>query len=331
MEFLETTGIDVSKNTIDVALHKAKLHHVFQNNPEGFMQMIKWIEKTCQINKENILFGLEHTGLYSYNLTLFLHDKSLKYAILPGLEIKYSLGITRGKNDKVDAKRIAQYCYEKREVITVSTPESKEITKLKKLLSLRERVVKQRAGYKANLKEITIFLNKKDNKILFSSQESILKQLTKQIVIIDKAMLDIIEESIKLKEQYQLLTSIKGVGKQVALNMIVMTEGFTKFKNWRKFASFSGIAPFPNSSGTSIRGKTKVSNLANKKIKSLLDLSAKSAIQFNKEMKMYYESRVEKGKPKMSAVNAVRNKIVARMFAVIERKTAYVDFMKYAA
>ena len=113
--------------------------------------------------------------------------------------------------------------------------------------------------------------------------------------------------------------------------MIAYTSAFTKFKNARKFASYCGIAPFPNSSGTSIRGRSKVSNLANKKIKSLLDLCAKVAIQYNSEMKLFYNRRVEKGKNKMSTINIVRNKLVARIFAVIERKTPYVDFMKYAA
>ncbi|MCK5705403.1 MAG: IS110 family transposase, partial [Cyclobacteriaceae bacterium] len=89
--------------------------------------------------------------------------------------------------------------------------------------------------------------------------------------------------------------------------------------------SYCGIAPFPNTSGTSIRGKTKVSNLANKKIKSLFDLCAKSAIQHNPEMKAYYNRRLEEGKNKMSTINIVRNKLLSRIFAVVNRQTPYVD------
>ena len=113
--------------------------------------------------------------------------------------------------------------------------------------------------------------------------------------------------------------------------LITYTNAFTKFKDARKFASFCGIAPFPNSSGTSIRGTTKVSHLANKKIKSLLDLCAKSAIQYNPEMKVYYHKRIEKGKNKMSTINIIRNKIVSRVFAVVKRQTPYVNTMKFAA
>lgn len=72
-------------------------------------------------------------------------------------------------------------------------------------------------------------------------------------------------------------------------------------------------------------------NLANKKIKSLFDLCAKSAIQHNLEMRIYYKRRLEEGKNKMSTINIIRNKLLARIFAVIERQTPYVDIRKYAA
>src|SRR5690554_5555615 len=106
-----------------------------------------------------------------------------------------------------------------------------------------------------------------------------IRYLSKQIESVEKQMEGMIEENESMSRNFRLLTSIKGVGPQTALFMIAYTANFTKFKNWRKFASYCGIAPFPNSSGTSIRGRTKVSNLANKKIKSLLDLCAKSSIQ----------------------------------------------------
>lgn len=155
--------------------------------------------------------------------------------------------------------------------------------------------------------------------------------LTKQINDVEKQMITLIKCDDKLKKQYELITSIKGLGMQSTLFIIAYTSGFTKFKNARKFASYIGIAPFPNTSGTSLIGRTKVSHLANKKIKSLLDMCSKSAIQHNPEMKKYYEKRVAEGKNKMSTLNIIRNKLVARIFAVVERGSIYVDIMKYAA
>jgi len=205
------------------------------------------------------------------------------------------------------------------------------IQSLKRLTTLRERMVKQRAGFIASLKESKRVYLRKDNEIYFSSQEKIIRSLSKQIKEIENQISILINEQHNLKRQYDLILSIKGVGPQTAVNLIIYTEGFTKFENSRKFASYCGIAPFPNSSGTSIRGRTKISHLANKKVKSLLDLCAKSAIQFNNEMKIYYKNRIDQGKNKRSTINIIRNKLLARIFAVVKRDIPYVDVLKYAA
>ena len=135
----------------------------------------------------------------------------------------------------------------------------------------------------------------------------------------------------RLKETYKLVTSVKGIGMQTAIMIIVFTDNFSKFENWRKFASYCGVAPFPYQSGTSIKGRTKVSHLANKKLKAIINMCAISAIQHNPEMKLYYHKRIEQGKSKMSTVNIIRNKLIARVFAVVKRQTPYVDTFKFAA
>ena len=331
MEILETLGVDISKKVIDTHLHKENLFRQFENNKKGFKQMIKWLEKSSKVPTENLLFAMEHTGIYCHSISLFLFEENFNYVILPGLEIKQSMGMTRGKNDKADAKRIALYAYEKRDRLKSNIPSSESIVKLKRLFSLRERMVKQRAGYKMSLKEQSEILSKSKNKLLLKIQKRLIKCLTKEIDILETEIETIISEDDNLKFQYDLIVTIKGVGKQTALYMIVFTEGFRKFDSWRKFASYCGIAPFPNTSGSSIRGRTKVSHLANKKLKSLLDLCAKSSIQYNEEMKLYYQKRIALGKNKMSTINIIRNKILARIFAVINRKSPYVDLMKYAA
>ena len=239
------------------------------------------------------------------------------------------MGITRGKDDKIDAKRIASYTYEKRRKLKPYELPQENIIQIKRLLSLREKLVKQRAGYKGTLGEFKTFLKRKDNKMLFDIHEKMIKELSKQIEKLEKKLDDIVQNDQQIKQMYKLIISIKGVGPQTALFLIVYTDKFTRFDSWRKFASYCGIAPFPNRSGISIRGRTKVSNLANKKIKSLLDLCAKTSIQYNPEMKLYYEKRVKQGKPKMSTINIIRNKILSRIFAVIQRGTPYVDTMSY--
>jgi len=292
---------------------------------------VRWIKKNISCVKEEFLLAFEHTGLYSQPLSLFLSENEYSYIMVPGLEIKRSLGITRGKTDKIDAKRIALYAYRRKNEITPYVLESKEITEIKRLLSLREKLVSQRAGYKATLGEYKDFITRKNNEILFSVHEKLIKELTKQIEKIETNLDDIVKSNDKLKKQFDLINSINGVGPQTALFIIAFTDGFSRFDSWRKFASYCGIAPFPNSSGISIRGRTKISNLANKKIKSLLDMCAKSAIQSNPELKLFYERRITTGKSKMSTINIIRNKLLSRIFAVVNRETPYVNTMAYCA
>jgi transposase len=167
--------------------------------------------------------------------------------------------------------------------------------------------------------------------VLFQVQQEIIKVLDVQITNIEKELSRIIEQDPVLQSLYRLLTSIKGIGAVTATFLIIYTSAFTAFKTWRKFASYCGIAPFPNRSGISVRGKTKVSHLANKEGKTLLNLCAGSAIQYNPELKAYYQRRVEKGKNKMSTLNIIRNKLLARAFAVVSRGTPYVNTMRYAS
>lgn len=330
MEILETVGIDISKLSFDVRIHSTQAYEQFNNTNQGFSKLLKWVYKNTSYSKNNILFALEHTGLYSHKISVFLAEKKIPFALIPGLEIKRSLGLARGKNDKADSTNIAKYAYRLRDEIKQYKMPVKQVQALKHLLSLRERLVKQRSGFKVSLKEQKDILIKKENIILFRSQEQMIKQLSNQILIIEKEMMEVIKSDDELIEQFKLIISINGVGMQTALYIITYTSGFTKFNSWRKFASYCGIAPFTNLSGTSIRGRTKVSHLANKKLKSLLDLCAKSSIQNNPEMIKYYNKRVEEGKNKMSTINIIRNKLLSRIFAVVNRKTPYVDILKYA-
>lgn len=330
MNFKEFIGIDVSKSHIDVFLRRPGIHAKFNNSEAGFEKMLIWIERHIDCVIEEVLFAFEHTGLYSLPLSLFLHERQYKFTLIPGLELKQSMGISRGKNDKQDAKRIAEYAYEKREKIRLYQMPSDTILKLKRLLSYRERLVKERAAFKGRLKEYSAFLDQEENSVLFDSHGKMIAHLSEEIKKVEKELRRLIKSDEKLAQQFKLINSIKGVGPQTALVMIVLTHGFTSFEQWRKFASYAGTAPFPNESGT-YKGKTKTSHLANKRIKTLLSCCATSAIQFNPEMRMYYQTRVAEGRNEMSTLNIIRNKLLARIFAVVQRQTPYVDTYKFAA
>jgi len=116
---------------------------------------------------------------------------------------------------------------------------------------------------------------------------------------------------------------VVGIGFATAVHFIISTENFTRFSDVRKMICYCGVAPFKHESGTSIRGRSKVSHLANKKLKTLLTMAAIFAVRFDPELKLKYEQKVSEGKPKMSVLNIIRAKPIQRIFAVIKRQTVY--------
>ena len=159
----------------------------------------------------------------------------------------------------------------------------------------------------------------------------LIRVLSENIKVIEHEMMQYIKVDEDINITYKNLTTIKGVGMIVAIALITSTNNFQSFDNWRQFACYAGIAPFEHQSGTSYRGKTRISTLGNRHLKTLLSQAAASSIQFNPEMKIYYQRRVSEGKNKMSTLNIIRNKIVSRMFAIAKRQTPYVDTYKFAA
>ena len=331
MKFTETIGIDVSKLTLDACIHGQQTLIQVPNTKHGHLKLLSWAKKCTGCSIENILFCFEHTGIYSFTLAQFMTEMKLNYILVPGLEIKRSLGIQRGKNDQIDARKIAQYAYRRRDEVTTYKAPDKSINKIRQLLSLREKLVKQRSEFLSTLKDQANFIKESKNKLLFSIPQKLIKELNKQIENIEKAVNIVLEENPEIMDNFKLITSITGIGRQTALVLIIVTNNFLRFNDYRKLASYAGVAPFPYTSGTSIKGRTKVSPLANKKLKSLLSSCAVSAIRADPEIKIYFTRRTESGKHKMNTINAIRNKLLSRVFAVVKRRTPYISLYRYAA
>ena len=234
-----------------------------------------------------MLVCAEHTGQYTFPLACACKALECKLWLENPAEIKYSSGVQRGKNDKVDAKRIAIYACRFQDKVQYYERPTEDIERLKQLESERTLYVNDLAKYKGQLNEV-------------------------------------INSCPVLSRQKELLMSIDGVGRVVATNMIIVTEAFTRFEDPRKFNCYAGVAPFSYSSGSSQHSKARVSHRADKVMKRLLHLAAVAVThRVGGELKMYYERKVAEGKNKMSVINALRAKIVARMFAVIKRNEKY--------
>ena len=316
-------GADISKCTIDVHCFGKSGCLTISNNIKGFKELLKWIKKHISKEVKEVIIVMEYTGIYTYNFENFLHSNQVDYVKRPALDIKRSSGIKRGKTDKADAMMISKYGWQRREELKPMKPLSQSQLDLQQLMSYRDKLVSDRASYQCRLKELKGQMGKDLNNHIVQSMEKmmdILKEEIKQTEAVIKGLLSKTEE---LKTNYELVCSVKGIGFATAVHMLITTENFNRF-DARKFACYSGVAPFKNESGTSIRGKTKTSHLANRKIKSLLTMAAISAIMHDPQLKSKYEQKLKEGKPKMVAINVIRFKLIERIFSVIKRQSPYV-------
>ena len=323
MKVCHFLGADVSKKTIDISSHLSKVHICINNDENGFKDLLKWLSDQG-IRVKECLLVLEHTGLYSRLFEKFMHSAALRFAKVPALEIIRSQGMVRGKSDKIDAGRIAEYCYNKQDKIPLTEPLAEEIERLKMLAAARSSAVASRAAILNATKELlNAGLGEAD--VIIIGKRNMLTAFDKEIKVLEKEMKTLIDDNEKINTNYKLLTGLKGIGKIVATATIIKTANFTRFTDARKFSCYCGTAPFDHSSGTSIRKRHRVSHLADKEMKSLLDMAAKTAKRFDPELKAYYERKTAEGKHGKSVRNAIRCKLIYRMFAVVKRGTPFVQ------
>ena len=328
-EFKHFAGIDISKQTLDVALvstdHPGEFVCIqFSNNPSGLKQLSNWI-KELKLKLSDILFCMESTGVYGLPIQNHLVKKNAFVWVEMAVQILRSIGLQRGKNDQVDAKRIAEYAmrYQDRRVQWIPTP--KEQAELNDLMNLRGQLIIMKNMLLAPIKELKSVGEMQRTKLLENSCRHTLKGIEGEITAIEKKIDELLKSVSTINNNIALVTSIPGIGKWTALAFVLATNNFSHKMTARQLASYCGCAPFEHQSGSSVRGKTRVSHMANKTLKKLLTLCARSLINMKNELAEYYRRKVAEGKNKMSVINALRNKLIHRICAVIERQTPYLS------
>jgi len=321
-------GVDISKDRIDCALLTEGCpgsfsDKQFDNRLNGFEAMEKWLQNQG-MDLRLCLFCMEHTGTYGLLLFAWLSQRGHDFCVEPGLKIKRSIGMTRGKNDRVDARRIADYaCTNKGKLKLFSFP-SESILEIKQLLTYRDQLVRIRTGLKNSIKSHHQYeeITGKD----FVTRDIMIQvsQYNQRIDQMESEISRSIEENNELRKNFELAKSVKGVGLVITALMLVTTNNFTSFDNGRKYACYTGIAPFEHTSGISIRGKTSVSHLANKNMKAMLSRGANAAVRCDPDLATYYKRKIEEGKNHKVIINAISCKLVNRVFAVVKRQTPYV-------
>lgn len=318
-------GVDVSKEKLSNCLlnQGQVLEEVdISNTLKSIDTFINKIEKEYQIDKSELLICAEYTGQYAYLLCCYCEERGIDLCLENPSQIKYRSGMQRGKNDKIDARKIAEYALRFQDELTLFSMPEKSIISLKQLVSERDLYVTDR--YKGQLSDQKRFMSQDDYKRKSKRLKSLINELDIAIKEIEKQIMDIISQDEFLSNQQEILCSVEGVGERTSVKMIIETNGFRDFVDPKKFCCHAGVAPFAYTSGTSVHSRWKVSKRADKSIKALLHMSALSAATRCKgEMSHYYKRKVSEGKNKMSVLNAIRAKLVYRMFAVIKNNRFY--------
>ncbi|MBU2950022.1 IS110 family transposase [Tamlana agarivorans] len=312
-------GIDISSKTLDICVKEASQieYYKIDNTQKSIRKFFK------TYNGLKLIVAMENTGRYNWELYKVLPEFNFTVFVINPLHLSKSQGLVRGKTDKEDAYRIALFIEKNKEDLSVWKPCSEVIRKIKVLMTernarikTRRRLVQQKHDYK-KMKELGL------TQTLTNWCLQQISQLEKQIKKIEELIQQAIMEDPELKKQQKLMLSIPGVGKVTSWTIIVKTEGFIKITDPRKMACYSGVIPFDHQSGTSVYRKPRVSVFADKQIKSILHLAAMSAIRLKNDLQVYYLRKVKEGKNKMSVLNAVRNKIIHLIFAIVKSENLY--------
>jgi transposase len=320
-------GCDVSKATLDIAIYEQGVkytnfkHSQFANDATGYKAIMKWLHG-FKFKDPDIVIAMEHTGSYSVPFGEWLHKHKITFCMLHPTEVKNACSRGRNKTDKVDSQFIADHVYTMREKLSPSQPEPPVIKRLRELRSERDLAVKARTAYINHLKTKGLSTSKaRINKMVSA--------LDAQVKAIEKEIRETIKSDDAINKNYNLLLSVPGIGPINAVVTIIATGNFTRFQTSRQYAKFCCISPLANRSGKSINKGEHVSQTGHHELKTAITPAAKSAVLHYPELRDYYNRKIAEGKAYGCVMNAVKFKLLCRMFAVIKRGTEYADTNKH--
>lgn len=326
MKFIYYLGCDVSKNELDFAVYKQNafvLHKEIKNDAKSIDNFFKELKKLPDFELSNTIVCMEHTGIYNNPLLVYLDNKKGNICLETALQIKNSQGSVRGKNDKIDSIRIAEYAYTFREKLKLWQPKREVIQRLATLTGHRDRIISVKNSIDVPLKESARFVLKSIQKESINLFSKTLKAIEDDLKKIEKAIQEVIKSDEELSRLFGLITSVQGIGPVTAIGVIITTNEFKDITEAKKYACYAGVAPFVRESGI-FRGKGRVSKLANMNMKALFHMAALTAVRVNEDLKKYYERKTqEEKKNKMLVLNAVRNKLIHRIFACVNKNRKY--------
>ena len=319
-------GIDISKQKLDLAVILSDFtvveERIVPNQQAKIKSYLKGLIKRLHLEVGDLLICVEHTGIYNCQVQKACVELKVDLWQEHALKIKKASADLRGKSDRQDAVRIAEYAVRYQDRVNLFVPAAESIEELNNLSKTRETILAQKVAMNNQLNEAKTH-DLELYKVLVKMYKPVIKTIDAQLKKIAQRVNELLEENQDMKKNVELIKTIPGVGEQTAINMLISTQNFTLFKSAKHLACYAGVVPFLNESGTIVK-RARVSKLANQKLKMLLHLAAMAAIRTKSDLKTYYIRKVAEGKNKMSVLNAVRNKLVHRIWAVLQRQTPFV-------
>ena len=325
-------GIDVSKETIDVSFvesdfqRKPEYLAQYTNSKKGYRSMLRDLKLTLRgTSTGQWLFCCETTGAYDKQMCHWLIENGMHVWRESALQIKQSLGIRRGKNDKADSMAIADYARRHPDKVNLFEIPGKELAALKDLFMYRQTLVDKLKGVKNRQKALKSQGDAASPAAKFIRRDTNneIKRLEHSIAECENAMKEVIRSDERLKRNYEHVKSIKGFGLVVTVALMVFSGNFQNIPTANKMATYCGVASFRSTSGTSVDSRQDVRHLSNRRLKGLLSMAAQSAIRHNDDIRQYYQRKIAQGKQHSVAINNVKNKLIHIAYALVRTKQDY--------
>jgi transposase len=305
-------GIDIAKLKFNACLvqQSGKLKHkVFPNTPTGFTQLLEWLSKQ---GVESVHACLEATGTYGEALALFLHQARHTVSVINPAAIKAfaQSRLSRTKTDRVDAELIARFC--QAQAPPAWTPLPAEVRELQALVRRLESLIEMRVAEENRLSSgITV-------EVVRHSLQEHLAYLNEQIKRTEELIRTHINNHPRLKRQSELLDSIPGIAETTAALLLSEITDITQYRSARQVAAYAGLVPRERQSGSSVRGRTRLSKIGNARLRKALYFPAITALRCSSFFQNWAERLQERGKSKMSVICAVMRKLVHLAYGVLK-------------
>ncbi|UAM97784.1 IS110 family transposase [Polaribacter litorisediminis] len=315
-KYIKYFGIDISHLVFDVTDSDGN-YYQFKNSLIGFKKFIKLLD----FNSHCVM---EATGYYHYQLAYYLQENSVVLSVENPLSVKrfIQMKLSKIKTDKSDSKLICEYA--KQVDLKLWQGNSKHQLECLQMTRLLSVYTKQSTMLKNKLHGEAVL--GQPSKLVVTSLKRSLRQLKKEIDTIEEKLLLLVNEVYK--DVLTRLKSIPGIGKKTSLMLVVLTDGFDRFKSGSELCSYAGLTPMIRQSGSSVNGPARISKIGNQKLRNLLFMCSFNACKYNKACKAIYDRIVAKGKSKKLALIAVCNKLLKQAFAIAKSGLIYDDGYK---